>query len=148
MHVSNLDLKELQYRMQQEDEEGYEERHVHPQDEESHWTPPAEGDDNFKVPGLWHVAAVHCTVLANKQRQPLDISMCTGEATAVADSLYTDEELSQRGVATSSPPEEHDADKLEHSLQDACCIRGNTAAQTRTAVARTVESANMSGAST
>lgn len=49
MHVSNLDLKELQYRMQQEDEEGYEERHVQPHDEESHWTPPAEGDDNFKV---------------------------------------------------------------------------------------------------
>lgn len=51
MHVSNLDLKELQYRMQQEDEEGYEERQVQPHDEESHWTPPAEGDDNFKVPG-------------------------------------------------------------------------------------------------
>jgi hypothetical protein len=73
MHVSNLDLKELQYRMQQEDEEGYEERHVHPQDEESHWTPPAEGDDNFKVPEVWHAAAAQSAVLAHKQRQPLDI---------------------------------------------------------------------------
>jgi hypothetical protein len=59
--MSNLDLKELQYRMQQEDEEGYEERHVQPHDEESHWTPPAEGDDNFKVPGQQQKAPSNCT---------------------------------------------------------------------------------------
>jgi hypothetical protein len=123
MHVSNLDLKELQYRMQQEDEEGYEERHVHPQDEESHWTPPAEGDDNFKVPELWHAAAAHSTVLAHKQRQPLDISMCTGEATAAADSVYIDAEA-QSAVKTAAAltAEDDAADNAEHSLQEACCF--------------------------
>jgi hypothetical protein len=91
MHVSNLDLKELQYRMQQEDEEGNEERQVHPQDEESHWTPAAERDDNFKVPESQHGAAAHCSVLAKQQCQVLSISTRTGEARAAANSLYMDE---------------------------------------------------------
>jgi hypothetical protein len=90
MHVSNLDLKELQYRMQQEDEEGYEERQVQPHDEESHWAPPAEGDDNFKVLEELQAAPAHQSTEAVQQHHPLVASTCTIPAVGAADSILTD----------------------------------------------------------